>query len=1554
LDIPIITKPGINMPFSLKMSYNSNSWGISGNAWVPNPVTNVSGFNYDFWTLPSSAISSFVGQLVTSSFYCDPAYLPAYTGYIDPSGNLHSIVGAPPLTPVQAGNCAATTSWGTVLEDGSGLSVYLSLNNPNTVTTASGIVYSGFSGSPTITDPDGNTLSLSGSVYTDTFGVQEATVGGGTYPTTYTYPISTPSGASTAAVTVTYTSETLYTNFRCRSVRDFPATAGYTFPTKITLADNSTYHFTYESQSAGTITGRLASVTYPNGRVVSYQYTGPNNGINCADGSAAGLTRTVTGDGVYQYTRNTSTWLTTTLVSDYGTGQANNTTAYTFIENSNNQLFLSEEVINQGSNTPLMTKIVCYFPNLGPSNCLSLNAPFYPIQSIYTYSLPAGATNYSLVVTTVDDFMNVLKTALYDFGATTPTRQTVADFGSSYNGSCPGTYIGNVKNVPCEVQVQNGSGAVLRSSYFTYGISVNPGSLLSEQDLTSGNTYLAKSWAYNSNGTLSSSTDYDGNITTFTQGECNSGLLSKVVPPISTLDTQFSWDCNGAKLLSTTDPNGNVVSSKYNDPLWRTTSVTDQLLNVTSFSYSPTTTESVLNWGSSTNDVYDQINPSSMTMYHQILEAPSSSNWDTTQRGTSWGSTGVITTTSMPCVTGKGSGCSNGKTSITHDALGRPLVTTDGGGGTLANTYTGSQVCTSGLPSCLITTTTLGPAPAGEVVKEVVIELDGLGQLVASCVVSSATGSSACDFGGYTGFPTKYTYNPDGTVASVAKSSATNTQTRSFTYDALGRTLTATYPESGTTTYVYDKISGVNGCTSTDYGQLVYSADANGNSSCFQHDSLNRVITISYAGPNVDGANKNFVYDSATVNGVTMTNTAGRLAEAYTSFAASGTTLVDEGFSYNARGELSDVYESTPNSGGYYHTTATYFPNHAVNTLSGVTGGPWTYNLDGKGRPYSAIAGTSTTLVSSTTYNAADEPCLITLGSGDTDSYVYDNNPCTTALVTGRTTGYTFSVGATPTTDVGLLTWNANGTLRSLAITDGFNARGSANCNYGSSTTPGYDEQGRLVSAVCANSSGTNVWGQSFSYDGFDNITKIVPTGDTGITWEPGYNQANNQYTLGGTSYDSNGNLLNDSFHTYTWNQDNHPLTVTGGTSGPVVYDALGRMVEHYDGSTYKQPLISPIGNIGLMNKTAVSFLRIPLPGGATYAGDNFWHRDWLGSVRLVSSRSGRTEVTDRAFAPYGETYNVFGSTSDVDFTGDNQDLVAGTFDTPNRELNPNQGRWISPDPAHSAWNAYGYSFNPLAEADPSGLGYTSPFTPSLIGGEQGNCTVDGQSVSCSIANALSQSGFGASCPNNDCSVFWKKFTGWFGGSYSLVAAASGLVWINNYNGEEVPPEFLTEQGLGGSSSAINANNFKPWNMRAIVVAVLRAKNDCSAWFKQGQGSAADIMSHVPILLGDPAPGPIPGPDASTSPDPTSPIYVSPNGRFYPGSLSGIPVGAVCNYDTGDCTGGFQPGTSGAQMIILFHEVAHKVGLIPSDRYSSLQSDKNIQTVMGHCAGTVH
>jgi hypothetical protein len=60
--------------------------------------------------------------------------------------------------------------------------------------------------------------------------------------------------------------------------------------------------------------------------------------------------------------------------------------------------------------------------------------------------------------------------------------------------------------------------------------------------------------------------------------------------------------------------------------------------------------------------------------------------------------------------------------------------------------------------------------------------------------------------------------------------------------------------------------------------------------------------------------------------------------------------LTDLGFSYSARGEVTDAYQSTPHSNGYYHTTASYWANGLVNTLGGPGLPTFTYT-PGRRRP---------------------------------------------------------------------------------------------------------------------------------------------------------------------------------------------------------------------------------------------------------------------------------------------------------------------------------------------------------------------------------------------------------------------------------------------------------------------------------------------------------------------------------------------------------------------------------------------------------------------------
>jgi RHS repeat-associated protein len=130
------------------------------------------------------------------------------------------------------------------------------------------------------------------------------------------------------------------------------------------------------------------------------------------------------------------------------------------------------------------------------------------------------------------------------------------------------------------------------------------------------------------------------------------------------------------------------------------------------------------------------------------------------------------------------------------------------------------------------------------------------------------------------------------------------------------------------------------------------------------------------------------------------------------------------------------------------------------------------------------------------------------------------------------------------------------------------------------------------------------------------------------------------------------------------------------------------------------------------MNGATHNYAYWPGPGGSTVLEQTggyyyFQHKDWLNNARISSSVAGQGIIDDRAFAPYGEMYNNFGSTAqnELEFTGLTQDILTGIYDSPNREFaGYNQGRWLTPDPAGAGWNQYAYPANPNSFADPTGL----------------------------------------------------------------------------------------------------------------------------------------------------------------------------------------------------------------------------------------------------------
>jgi len=1323
LKLPVRSKAGL-IPFSYSLVSN-NVIGTAGTNGVDLSIV-------PQWTPQTSADFSpafHAGFTVLQNIQCNGGTTTKLTNYqiVDGYGGVHSVPGM----LEDSLRCYTQVLSGSAI-DGSGYSATVSANGINSVVHD----ISGNEHTPgALTDPNGNSISLSGfctpstcpnnQPFTLTINYQDTT---GLNPMTEVQtwtpgPLSldvltkdahnwTDASGKTQSFTVNYSSYTQQTNFGCGN--DIGPGTQY-FPSTITTPDGP-YTISYEAtgvQYPGNVTGRIAQITFPTGASVQYKYSGGTNGNGFTCGSLViivpVLTRilTDTQGTQHQWTYDTTKIANATVVTD----PSLNDTVYRFYAGAGSRsIYEIERQLYQGSYTAnklLKTVLTCYNgKNLG--NCANPQQySIYPpiIQKDVYTSLP-GMTQTSLSETKYYAAGNLTEDTEYDFTGT-PISDRVLTYGTYSGGNC--TAIGNyIGNRVCTDLTQVGTTPLTQTnnSYSSFGNLLSSSHWVSGST-GSGGTYLTSSVTYNANGTVNVATDVNGAQTTYgtlSNYTCNGNFPTSVSEPLS-LTRSMTWDCVGGVPKSITDENNQTTTytyfnstSGYADPFYRLLYVTNPpdptTAYVTNYTYTPTTFESAMNFNGSvsTSDSLTTTDGFGHTLYAQTRQGQGSSTFDTIQY--TYDSSFRLYTTSISCSTGAGQPCSTPVTTTTYDGLSRVQQVTDAGTGYVKYNYAPAGTYQNDV------LTTVGPAPTGENLKQRQLEYNALGWLTSVCELTSPTngGGTCAQTATQTGYWARYSYSGLGQLTNIIQNAQGTSQTRGYKYDGLGRLTSETNPEwgPGSASYTYDSDSSGT-CPGTYKGDLVKRIDNATNITCHTYDALHRQLSSTYSGPNAT-TNRYFVYDAATVNGQAMANAKTRMAEAYTATCATCTKLTDEGMGYGAMGELTQFYESTPHSAGYYSVPTTFWPNGQVATL-----GPFlneaqvSITPDGEGRPYS-IGGASSA-VPSITYNAASQvtqimtSCSDPLGTCFPINYTYDPN-------TLRMTQY----GATLTngTSSGTLTWNPNGSLRQLVVADQRNSGNVQTCNYSA------DDLSRIASVNCG-----SVWAQTFSYDAFGNITK-----SGSVSWMPGYSTSTNRYSLGGTSYDADGNLLNDSLgHAYTWDAEGKQLS--GATYG-FTYDAFGHLVEVSTNGSYSRSYVK----LGKFKFTAVgqtaSYSETPLPGGSVASQNSGFTgvqlADWLGTIRTFISYTGGNEGTSAAHAPFGEAYAYEGGFP-LAFTGqsDSDGNVPSTlYWFPERQYSSSQGRWLSPDPAGlgavnplnpQSWNRYAYAFNnPLSNVDPLGL----------------------------------------------------------------------------------------------------------------------------------------------------------------------------------------------------------------------------------------------------------
>lgn len=518
LTIPVFSKTGRGLPFNFYLTGDSSVWFpvTSGSTKSWQPVTNW-GWNQsegDVGSVTFNTGSS--GHLVNCGSFQGVTTVATFSAWTYNDGfhtsHLFSITSSM-TTDGCTGDVTTTSAQGTAT-DGSGFTLSVNGNTITNLVAVNGNVI--HTDTDAVQDRNGNEISFSNGVLTDTLGQAALTVAGsGTPSSPMTFTYQAPSTAN-AAYTEKFTSYTVQTNFGCSGISEFGPTAE-NLVSEIDLADrsavpNDRYLISYEATPGhpGNVTGRIASITLPTGGTISYFYSGGSSGhITCADGTAATLTRqTPDGTWAYAHSESGSAW-TTTVTDPQG-----NQTIYNF-----QGIYQTERKVHQGTSTLLEDDVTCYNGNTTNCNTTAITLPITTrivtktlgsqvCKHIYTYNA------YGLL-TQQDD---------YDYGNGAPgglLRSTTISYAA----------LGNIVSDPSQITVKNGSNTIVAQTTVTYdgsAVVAPPGATPQHVSvagargnptkvsyLVAGTTTLTKSFTYFDTGNVQTAADVNGAQTTY-------------------------------------------------------------------------------------------------------------------------------------------------------------------------------------------------------------------------------------------------------------------------------------------------------------------------------------------------------------------------------------------------------------------------------------------------------------------------------------------------------------------------------------------------------------------------------------------------------------------------------------------------------------------------------------------------------------------------------------------------------------------------------------------------------------------------------------------------------------------------------------------------------------------------------------------------------------------------------------------------------------------------------------------------------------------------------
>jgi RHS repeat-associated protein len=551
----------------------------------------------------------------------------------------------------------------------------------------------------------------------------------------------------------------------------------------------------------------------------------------------------------------------------------------------------------------------------------------------------------------------------------------------------------------------------------------------------------------------------------------------------------------------------------------------------------------------------------------------------------------------------------------------------------------------------------------------------------------TTSGSGATLAGGYDAsaipnhpFITQYQYDTLGNLICVHQKGADSTadkactdgtvsatwRPRNFTYDSLGRLLTAYNPEAGSMSYQYDNAGNLSSKVEPKPNQLWGSSQTV--TVTYAYDALNRLTDKTYS----DGTqNSSYRYDYASFLGQSFSHPIGRQVAAT---AASNT--IESFSSYDQMGRVTSTVQCNPSVTGCKTFVASYDKLGDMTSLAYPANGfSVTYGYDSAARPTTATDSSGVIYAQAPTYVASGGMKEFTSPNFNSLKYHvdYNNRLQPTEIWTGTAQGAAalfdkqYSYGTTGSN---------NGNIYTIT-----NVKDSTRTQ-----TFSYDVLNRLISAQ-----DQTHWANTYTYDAWGNMQKVPIQNVPGENLPVAGDTNNHMQTY---AYDAAGNMQSDGSNRYTFDAENRIACmnpdvnwVCNTNSVSYTYDAGSRRVKKSSGTNY---WYGPGGNVLAETDNAGVWTNYIFFGGQRLArnvsGDiKYYITDHLHSTAMFVDKAGNTAaiLDDNDMYPWGGIVPGVGkttSTNTVKFTGQYRDTESQLDYFGARYYSNTIGRFMSPD----------------------------------------------------------------------------------------------------------------------------------------------------------------------------------------------------------------------------------------------------------------------------------